>query len=185
MTRDLRTALVACEVPHVSAPTPCEGSRPPFVPDKASRSFDFVVKQSACASGGFNHRPPLLKDAGRVLPDNVVDDGGCLPVSFLSSTELLTVVVPYLKCLLAMQPSPQQHSALMHPGVRKHISAMMGTLTDDSEVTLDVKSKPQSLLLGRRQSGFAMKGVDNPNSNVFSLQNDEWNLEEELEEFPD
>jgi hypothetical protein len=130
------------------------------------------------------------------------DNYKCLPVSFLSSTELITVMVPYLKCLLSMQKQkqgPPLHSTLMHPAIQKHVSVMMGALpvADKEEAESD---KPH-VLIGRHRQRI-LKGI--PPSKTSNEQkhrsqhqhksisginaaNDSnvWPLDDDLEEYSD
>jgi hypothetical protein len=213
MTRDLRAALVAHSTPPVRSRPP---RRPPVALPSARglgalQSFDYVVKQAARASGESNTAGPL---AGRKTgfleeereEEKVEEEEGCLPVSFLSSSELLTVVVPYLKCFLAMR-NQRQHpqgspSLLMHPGVQKHVTALMGALpVEEEESTGTGGGAKPSVLLGRRPIagslkktlGFGQQRGESGGGSTTSLNSGEkvaqaateWDFGEELEEFSD
>lgn len=195
------------------------------------QSFDYVVKQAARVKSSSNCRLLSVKGAGlgvctsqtgqrAVLEAEGEAEEGCLPVSFLSSTELITVMVPYLKCLLAMH-NQQQHSqqgsssVLMHPGIQKHVSALMGALPAED----DLQKEKESVLIGRHHHHHRSNSNSNTNRGTSSgvaagqpaqmhtatttagfssntgysgskqaaVQHDEtdWDLEDELEEFSD
>mmetsp|Transcript_9208 Transcript_9208/g.17203 ORF Transcript_9208/g.17203 Transcript_9208/m.17203 type:complete len:279 (+) Transcript_9208:1130-1966(+) len=146
MTKDLRTALVSHTSLRYAPSAPMNGSgnlpAAPSAGSKSFQSFDYVLKQSSRLSNDGNSNNTSIMGAVR-------DEEKSLPVSFLTSTELITVVIPYLKCLLAMQSSSQQHPISLHPGIRKHISAMMGSVPPEDDVNDTSDSRKSSVLIGR------------------------------------
>ena len=252
ITRDLRAALVSHTPPppprhtgagvRAGAAATAAAGRPPARAgggdtSNGVQSFDYVVKQVARTHGASNYADSSGKTRAGMgtaqgsqynVPEAAAeeDDGGCLPVSFLSSSELITVVVPYLKCLLAMynaqrnvhhsqqqqlQYSPPPAAVLLHPGIQKHISALMGALPAEDELESDENNEKESVLIGRHHHTYSYRDSDLEgagagaghsssdgnntsaaagsaryrNSSNTSLNGHEWWHEDELEEFSD
>lgn len=165
---------------------------PPAVPCEPIlfKSFDYVAKQSARICGG-NSVLRLASQSNLSYGNNHREDE-CLPVSFLTSTELITVVVPYLKYFLAMQNTSNVHPIVLHPNIQKHVTTMMGKVTVDSNSgdADSVDDHKASVLIGRHRSNVARKQSEetllNERHDSHATDKDTWNFDDDdLEEFSD
>lgn len=194
MTRDLRAALIshppACSRSGKSLSPPLVHSRTaPAASPVSVQPFDYVAKQVARSQGCSNSSTDLRKrgpgankvsNSSGTVEEQEQEQEGCLPVSFLSSTELITVVVPYLKCLLAMNNQPSLSSFLMHPDVQRHITALMGVRPVVEHRAGKASCDKPSVLLGREEGRRSVPPRQGQGGGVM-----DWALQEDLEEFSD
>ena len=158
--------------------------------DPNSFSFDYVT-QSLCMTGGIKppSNPAIVNEHLHCQEHNA-----CLPVSFLSTTELIAVVVPYLKFFLAMS-SEQCESSLpkssppLHPWIKQRVAAFMNNLTEEAGV--EATDRHAVIRIGNRHEIDFRRGdvgsvTPMTTSNVSDpLEATEWGLNEDLEEFSD